>query len=285
MTGIENDELILDQFRKWLQETRQEAAENDDGANSIAPFSQRFSLGRLVEEFTALRHELKLQTRSSRGLEERVEASMATLADAAATLRSAAAREVAAGSELSDKNIATALADLDEALDRGREQWKKNIARLAGPSSPTTITQLNEIHTGQTWWQRRFTSAYHHRICRQIERAEEQARGERQALLTALLNGYDLIQQRLSRTMANAGVIRIPAIGQIVDPELMVVVEVIDAPGPPGQVYEEIRRGYIWKSGLLRPAEVRAIRPRFEVGALTSPTPLPAGEKTGMSGE
>jgi molecular chaperone GrpE len=270
MTGIENDEQILDWFRKWLQETRQEAAEVDEGANGVIAPLQRVGLDRLVEEFTALRHELKLQTRSSRVLEERVEASLTSLADAASTFRSAAAQEVTAGSETTDKSFAMTLAELDEALERGREQWKKNSARLVGPSSPVSLTHLNELYARQSWWQRRFTAAYHQRICQQIEHAEEQARGERQTLLTALLNGYDLIQQRLTRTMANAGVVRIPTVGRPVDPEQMVVVEVVDIDGPPGQVIEEIRRGYTWKGGLLRPAEVRAIRPRFEANALTT---------------
>ena len=101
-------------------------------------------------------------------------------------------------------------------------------------------------------------------MCQQIEQAHEHAQRERQALLTALLNGYGLIQQRLARTMTNAGVVRIPTVGRPVDPEQMVVVDVVDAEGPPGQVIEEIRRGYTWQGGILRLAEVRAIRPRFD---------------------
>jgi molecular chaperone GrpE len=264
MTDIENDEQILDHFRKWLQETRQEAAAVAAVTDSVTPSLSGFSLDRLVEEFTALRHELKLQTRSSRTLEERVEASLTALADAASTFRSASSQGGSSGSETADKNFAMTLAELDEALERGREQWKKNSARLIGSSTHASLAHLNELYATQSWWQRRFTAAYHQSIRQQIERAEEQARGERQALLKALLSGYDLIQQRLTRTMANAGVVRIPTVGRLVDPEQMIVVEVVDTEGPPGQVIEEIRRGYTWKGGLLRPAEVRAIRPRFD---------------------
>lgn len=265
MTDIENDERILDQFRKWIQETRQEAIEG--GSNVVASPAPSFGLGRLVEEFTSLRHELKLQTRSSRSLEERLEASLTSLADAASIFQSAAGREGASGLEKTEKNFALALAELDEALERGRAQWIKNADRLTGESSPTLLSQLNELYRGQSRWQRWFALPYHLRICRQIERAEGRAQSARKELLTTLLNGYVLIQQRLARTMANAGVTRIPTVGQLVDPERMVVVEVADGEGPSGQVIEEIRRGYLWKGGLLRPAEVRAIRPRFEVDA------------------
>jgi len=264
MTGSAHDEQILDQFRKWLLETRQEtevaAAALDDGTNPVAAAVPGFGIERLVEEFTALRHELKLQTRASRALEERVEASLTSLAAATSTFRSATSTEAAKG----DKNFAMTLAELDDALERGSEQWKKNGARLTKSSASALLAQVNELYAQQTWWQRRWTATHHRRICQQIEQTEEQAQRERQTLLTALLGGYELIQQRLARTMASAGVARIRAVGRPVDPEQMVVVEVADADGPPGQVIEEIRRGYLWPGGVLRLAEVRAIRPRFD---------------------
>ena len=263
----EQDERILDQFRTWLQETRQESREaspgTEDATNGV-PALPGFGLERLVEEFTALRHELKLQTRSARGLEELVEASLKTLADAATTFRSASTQAIAEGAEMADKNFATTLAELDEALDRGREQWKKNGERLIGPAASHSLARVRELYAGQSWWQRRLTAGYHHRVCGELERTDEQARRERQTLLTALLSGYELTQQRLARTLATAGVVRIPTVGRLVDPEIMVVVDVVDVEGPAGQVVEEIRRGYKWKGGLLRPAEVRAIRPRFD---------------------
>ena len=101
--------------------------------------------------------------------------------------------------------------------------------------------------------------------CQQIEQADEQARHRRQALLEALLSGYALIQQRLARNMASADVIQIRTVGRTVDPDQMIVLEVVDGEGSPGQVVEEIRRGYTWRGQLLRPAEVRAIRPRFDL--------------------
>lgn len=263
----EHDERILDQFRTWLQETRQESREAVPGAENATDGAlalPAFGLERLVEEFTALRHELKLQTRSARGLEELVEASLKTLADAATTFRSASDRALTEGAETANKSFATTLAELDESLDRGREQWKKNGDRLIGPAASPSLARVRELYAGQSWWQRRRTASYHHRVCGEIERTDEQARRERQTLLTALLSGYDLTQQRLSRTLAAVGVARIPTVGRIVDPEIMVVIDVVDIEGPAGQVVEEIRRGYTWKGGLLRPAEVRAIRPRFE---------------------
>ncbi len=288
MTEDNHDEHLLEEFRKWLQETRKEAAQVDEAEGSATagqspvnlnsatiPIRQArepaaansreppFGLNRLVEEFTALRHELKLQTRSSRALEERLDAALTLLGEAAATFRSAAAKQ---GADIASvgKPFSSALAELDEALDRGREQWEKNAERMVGALPSAKFAQLEELYTGQSWWQRRLTRAYHRQLCGQVEQMEDQSRSERQALVGALLSGFALIQQRLARNMANAGVTRIRTIGRTVDPDEMIVVEVVDAEGEDGQVVEEIRRGYSWQGIVLRPAEVRAIRPRFE---------------------
>jgi molecular chaperone GrpE len=266
--GAENDtdERLLTQFREWLQEARREAgdahpepAPGAEGAGALPGFS----FEHLVGEFTALRHEVKLQTRSSRALEELVGPALTALTEAAATFRSAAAQLAPSRAEPADKQFAVTLAELDEALERGREQWKKNSARLIGPGSSPLLAQIREHHAGQSWWQRRLTAASYRRLCEAIERAEEQALRDRRTILDALLSGAELIQQRLARAMAGAGVARIPTLGRPVDPELMVVVDVVEAEGPAGQVVEETRPGYTWKGALLRPAEVRAIRPRF----------------------
>ncbi len=141
---------------------------------------------------------------------------------------------------------------------------KRAAEPIIGVPVSAKLSQLEELFAAQWWWQRRLTRTYHRRLCRRIEEMEEDARAERQTLYGALLSGFAMIQQRLARNMANAGVIRIRTIGRTVDPEEMIVVEVVDADGQPGQVVEEIRRGYSWQGVVLRPAEVRAIRPRFE---------------------
>ena len=65
---------------------------------------------------------------------------------------------------------------------------------------------------------------------------------------------------------ANARATVIEASGKVLadsqaDPESMIVVEVVDDPNrPPGQVVEEVRRGYTWRGRVFRFAEVRAVR-------------------------
>ncbi len=74
-----------------------------------------------------------------------------------------------------------------------------------------------------------------------------------------MLEGYGLIHSRLARVMAAEQIERIPCEGHPVDPERMIVLEVVDDPDrPPGTVLKELRSGYTWKGRLLRYAEVQA---------------------------
>ncbi len=263
MIDLDNDEQILDRFRDWLRETRVEAAEIDDSTNGIVDESSRIGLDRLIEEFTALRHELKLQTRSARSIEERFENSLETLDSATSAFREVAAQTISAGSESIAKSLALTIAELEEALTRCLDQWKKNFERLIGPPASAKTDVLDERFRRQSWLRRKLTKSYHAGVIRIIEEDEERSRSDRRSLLTALVSGYDLILKRLNRNMRDLGVGRIATVGRIVDPERMVVVEVVESDDRHGEVIEEIRPGYEWKGVLLRPAEVRAVRPRF----------------------
>jgi molecular chaperone GrpE len=261
----ETIEQLLQQFRGWLEQTHREAAQADTNQHYIGG-PPRAGLDRLVEEFTALRHEIKLQTRSARSLEERVENSLSLLGESTAALQSAAAREHAS-STTSDKSFAVALADLDEALDRAREQWEKSAPRLSGEMPSLLSARLAELDASQPWWRRLLNAACFRQARVAIDQMEEQAQAERVRILQALAGGYALIQQRLAKSMVQAGVLRIRAQGQQVDPERMIVVEVAPDDGPPGQVVEEVRRGYMWQGQVLRAAEVRAIRQPMEAAS------------------
>ena len=74
--------------------------------------------------------------------------------------------------------------------------------------------------------------------------------------------------------MAAEQIERIPCEGRPVDPERMIVIEVVDDPDrPPGTVVKELRRGYTWKGRLLRYAEVQAAARRQRGSPRTAATP------------
>ena len=82
-----------------------------------------------------------------------------------------------------------------------------------------------------------------------------------QAWLQSLLEGFDLIQNRVRKVLQSEAVEAIVCLGRPVEPNRMIVIEITDSPDwPPQTVIEELRRGYTWRGRVLRLAEVRAVR-------------------------
>lgn len=267
MTDPIDDEALLSRFRDWLRDARAEA----EGLNGDRfPLPAKVEAGpevglyRLVEEFTALRHEVKLETKGSRRLQEQIEALLPTLRQAIDQFRAVGPKEEQAVQSVG-RPLAEALADLDEALDRGRIEIEKARDRLDAEATGLAASiesDLNALFQGRSWLGRRRLRTYHGQVRDLVGRRLRETRPE---LFAALLEGYGLIQSRLRRAMDAGQVRRIEAIGRPIDPAKMTVIEVVDSPDqPPGHVVDEVRRGYTWRGRVLRYAEVRAAREQAE---------------------
>lgn len=273
MSGPGEIETVLARFHQWLAEVRAEAAsptssvmKQEAERDSCRPFG----LVDLVEEFTALRQELKLQTKSTRGLQEQAESLLPPLRQAIEHFRAVAPREEQAAWS-AGKPLAEALATLDEALDRCRNEIEK--ARIvATEQTPRKLGQaLDRLHAGRHWL-RRWRLRWYHRQVKEV--VEREAQGINQDWFQSLLEGFDLIHNRVRRVLQSEAIEPIACLGLPVDPERMIVIEVTDAPDwPPGTVIEELRRGYTWRGRILRLAEVRAVR-----GQRTGDYAEPVGE-------
>ena len=260
MSGLADIESALDRFHQWLAEVRAEA----DGASAAvvkpeAPEAsgRPFGLIDLVEEFTGLRQELKLQTKSSRGLQEQAESLLPPLSQAIELFRSVAPQEEQAAWN-AGKPLAEGLATLDEALDRCRREIEKAHTAATEQTPRKLVEALDQVHAGQSWLRRKLFRRYHGQVREAVQR---QAQGIHHDWLQSLLEGFDLIQNRLRRLMRSECIEPIGCLGRPVDPDRMIVVEVAEAPDcAPGTVIEELRRGYTWRGRVLRLAEVRAVR-------------------------
>jgi molecular chaperone GrpE len=255
-----DDEELLDRFRRWLHDARIEAGELAD-ADGVPPAPavavQEVGLFQLVEEFSALRHELKLQTKSTRGLQEQAEAHVPVLQAAIEQFRAVEPKEAQAAWS-AGKPLAEALADLDEGLERGRVEIEKARRRIVDDSPRSMEAALDSLFARQSWLRRRLFRSYHE-ATKEVFR--QQGLELRRGIFEALIEGYGLILGRLGRAMEAEQVRPIACVGKPVDPESMIVVEVVDDPNrPPGQVVEEVRRGYTWRGRVFRLAEVRAVR-------------------------
>lgn len=261
MTDLpEDDEAALALLRDWLRRARADAADLEGDAPTGPDEAPGDGVGlyRLVEEFTALRHEVKLQTRGARDLRDQAEALLPELRRAIEQFRSVEPREQQAAFSAA-RPLAEALADLDEALDRGRVELEKARGPLVDAPALALESAIAEHFRRRSWLARLRLRSYHGQILEVVRRRSAWLRPD---LLDALIEGYALIQSRLRRAMDSEQLLRIETVGLPADPDRMTVVELVDAPGhPPGVVVDEVRRGYSWRGRVLRFAEVRAARP------------------------
>ncbi len=222
-TRAEDVEGLLERFREWLDATQIEARSLQSFGNGSGPESgdhrhsdgvgSELGLIQLAEEFTALRHELKLQTKSGRGLLEQAETSIAAMRQAIEQFRTVESKEAQAAWS-AGKVLAEALGDLDEALDRGRREIEKAKRRIAEESIQVLADALDEQYRRQSWIRRRIIGGYHDQV---LDVVREAGRSRRE-LFDSLLEGYGLIQNRLARVMKSERIERIPCEGNPVQP-------------------------------------------------------------------
>jgi len=260
MNDRDQVEDILDRFRQWLStasievETQHGDGAGSDGERNAPP--RDFGIIDLVEEFTALRQELKLQTKSGRSLIEQTDTTVSALRQAIEQFR-AVEPKVSQAAWNAGKTLAEALADLDEALDRGHREIDRARSRIASEPIRALETALTDLFRRRSWVRRRLLRSYHRDVLEVVGRAGL----ARDDLFDSLLEGYGLIQKRLRRVMTAEQIERIPCEGAPVNPEMMNVIDVVDDPRyRPGTVVKELRRGYTWKGRVIRYAEVQAAR-------------------------
>lgn len=297
-TWYENTDL-LDRFRQWLARTAEELAElnadqspgnpledatfggtdspvanqDESSFHASAPgtvdldVTQTVGWLQLVESFTALRHELKLQTKSARGLDDNVRAALSGLESASRQFQSVQAQEAQAA-ERAAQPFVEALIGLDESLERCGRALEAMQSRVAAEGPQRLLARLDERFRQQSGW-RRWWSRHWHDAVIGICRAE--AAAAQQQMWQGLMEGFELVRVRLRRAMDDQQVRRIPCLGRLVDANRMTVVELVDAPGvPPESVVAELRPGYTWRDRIIRFAEVRAARPSAPDSAASS---------------
>lgn len=215
------------------------------------------SLLSVVESLTALRQELKLQTKASRGLDETVATALRGLETAGRQMQSVQAQEAQAA-ERAAKPLVESLTALDEALERGarafqtlnRQSDRETVKHLAERLKVRFLQQSN----WQRWWTRRWQDSV-------LDCCAEAAAAAPGDPIDDVAAGYELIRTRLQKMLADQGIRRIDCVGRKVDPQLMTVVELVEQPGAvPETVVAELRPGYLWRDRVLRYAEVRAVR-------------------------
>jgi hypothetical protein len=268
-TNWHHDEM-LDRFRSWLAQTAEEidavqvsgAMEMPaDSDASAAPGETLPETGLLqvVEALTTMRHELKLQTRNGRSLEEAVQSARQSLDVAMRQFQSVQAREEESARRAAQP-LVEALVGLDESFERGMKALEITRHQLTEEAPAELGKSLEDRFRRLPWWRRTIVRRWHARAQQYAVVAMASATSTE---FTRLTQGYQLIQTRIQQELQKQGVQRVVTVGQRVDPTCMTVVELDDNDQmPPETVVAELRPGYLWHQDVIRFAEVRAVKNR-----------------------
>jgi molecular chaperone GrpE len=264
-------DAVLADFRAWLA-ALPVAPDEPPADGESGPDLHTF-----LAQLTALRHEVNLQTKASRG---QLEHSAATLSQLTRALDSLEQARVAAANERDDcvRPLLKSLIELHDALSlAGREarRVQETVLPALREAATGTGTDLPELPHSRppSRWARWLgvggtdLSAYAVAVAAWRRREEERAGQRREGLervgqlLASLTAGYTMSLQRVERALSEHGLEAIPAAGRPFDPEFMEAVEAVtDSGRPAGQVLEEVQRGYLWKGRVFRFARVRVAK-------------------------
>ncbi len=221
------------------QET-QDANEPDFGAVDI------------VQAFTALRHELKLQVRGGRELQQILLDSLGKLDNLPKRIKAQAANDSDANAQ-SARRLALSLTEVDDALQR--VVTTLNSQSTSDVRSPTAAidAEFARVHWLTAWFSKRLIGRVREHIAEHSESLRQQA-----ALVDSSRQALELLLARVHRLMDHAQIVRLDAIGKPFDPERMNAVELVEITGEAsGTVVDELRPGFSWRGELLQYADVR----------------------------
>lgn len=258
----ERIDRILADFRGYL-----EALADPPPAPDREP--PPFDLAALTAQFTALRHDVNLQTKAARGVGEQVSAALDRLTPVPKSDQSEQLKPLL--KVLID--VADALGTAERQVRRTADSFTPLLDKLAAPAlpepPPTDIAPPGFFGklfgTGKTsvtpaiglqQWARDAITADEARTATATEAVERLA-----ALIDGVADGYGISLRRIEKALPPFGLEPIDCVGRPFDPELMEVVEATGGTGKPtGTVVEVVRQGYRLNGQVFRFAQVRVAR-------------------------
>ena len=236
LTPAAIDGLLAD-FRTWLLDLA-----NGEPVAPASPAAESVDLFALVGQFTALRHEVNMQTRTSRtAVEQNAEL---------LKLLSAAQQPADRGEDL--RPVAKGLVDIADALTLSLRQLEK-FQDTAEPLLQTASLPARS----PGFFARHFAT----RPAPTSEPVANPALEKLRNLIAAAADGYALSLRRVERLLPALDLEPHLCVGEAFDPETMEAVEVVgESEYPSGTVLEVVRPGYRWRGKLLRFAQVKVAR-------------------------
>jgi molecular chaperone GrpE len=249
----EGIEAILADFRVWLTDL---AAGRVSESELVPAPAEPLDVAALISQFTALRHEVNLQTKAARAQQEQAAETLRQLSDTMDVLQATQAdeepdedpalRPLLAGLV----EVADALTLAQAAVERLAQAGRTALTDIEAPVPPAADLR--------TLWTRWFGGSRQDAAGHQRPLPPGDAAKRVQHLFDSVLAGYRMSLQRLKRALAQHGLQEIPSLGQPFDPERMEALEAVaDSGRPDGEVLAVVRAGYERKGKVFRCALVR----------------------------
>ena len=228
-----------------------EASQDVQVGAAIEPAIELLGAMDIVEAFTALRHELKLQVRGGRELQQSLLDSVQRLEQKVASQPVAV---VATGAPES-RRMAEAIADIEESLQRAIESIVKKPT--AARTEDHLLIRFDEMVSKAPWiaktfagkWLEDLRATLAHSITSGIPSDAAQDSTHR---------GLELLLARVHRLMKQCEIERVNVLHQAFDAETMNAVDmIVDPTVPSTHVAQQLRPLYRWRNTTLRCAEVR----------------------------
>lgn len=203
----------------------------------------------IVEAFTTLRHEIKLQVRGGRELQQSLQESLQRLE------QKLTAPPVGTTPTSENRKMAEAIADIEENLQRAIESIvpKTTVAR----SEENVLLQCDAMLSKAPWIARVFAGRWIAQVRSALIDSIEALKPVA-AVQDASHRGLGLLLARVHRLMKQFEIERVNVLHQAFDAETMNAVDMIHAPSvPSAHVAQQLRPLYLWRNGTLRCAEVR----------------------------
>jgi molecular chaperone GrpE len=247
-------ERILSDFRAWLVELSQLPSP------SVEP--PAIELHTLVAQFTALRHEVNLQTRAARSTLEQNGEALSQLRTAVEQLQ----EQPEADDELDP--LLKAVVDVYDNLALALRQVERQRETIESPLRELTESPSLAASNASPAKRGLLSSLFGKGAARDPDRAMTarpqtlvDASKQIRSSFNGLIAGYRMSLARVERILEQYELTPIETVGEAFDPEYMEVVEVVgDSGKPAGTVMEEVRRGYVRDDVVFRYAQVKVAR-------------------------
>jgi hypothetical protein len=261
---------ILDRLGEWMEATRTEvesldptsmadpapAAADSASIGDTASRSPEPGIGRLVQEFTALRHEARLSARGARLIEEQAGELIRAVESALGHVRSIAPREA----EAADRAVRPwldAVMDLADSMVRSGRELERLKQQVIDSAIAAALERSDHDRPGRAGWLRWFQAG----TVADRDRLRESMTASLAPLLDAWTSGHRMCEERLLSVIRREGLSRVECLGATADPRRVNVVELVERTDVPDEtVVDEVRGGYEWKGQIVRFAEVVVAR-------------------------